>query len=282
MRISIKIFTFLFVFLFCLIPNSAICFDDQYAVSYTLRQYCGNDVNVRIPDFIDALPVTSIGERCFAGNEYINSVTIPDTVEEIGCYAFTETNIETISFEGDYLRIIGDGAFSLTLVNDIVLPERVDSLGNALFMSCYCLENIRFPENIYSIPMYMFFECVGLKEIELPSTIEVIGDSAFYGCTELKTIALPENLLTIDESAFESCGFEEVKLPSQIQFIYANAFANCESLSYCSLPSTLLYIDKTAFDGCSPDFTLGVVNNSLGHCFALENAIPYEIIDTDF
>ena len=41
-----------------------------------------------IPGYINGLPVVEIGERAFAGCEKITSVTLPDTVEVVGEYAF--------------------------------------------------------------------------------------------------------------------------------------------------------------------------------------------------
>lgn len=279
MHKSLKYILFFVSFLTCLVRASTMYAESQYNASCILQRYDGNEENVRIPSFINDLSITIIGERCFAGNESIRTVIIPDTIEEIGCYAFTATDIESIAFEGDYLKSIRDGAFSLTSIYEIVLPESVDSLGSALFMSCFSLDCIELPEIMYTLPTYMFFECVSLTDITLPDSIELIGNYAFYGCTELKTVVWPANLLTIEESAFESCGFERIELPSEIQFIHANAFACCESLTYCSLPQSLLYIDKSAFDGCSSDLVLGVIKDSVGYHFAVENAIPYQIID---
>ena len=57
--------------------------------SVIIARYIGNNLDVRIPPEIDGLPVMHIGNGAFRGSQ-LTSVFIPDSVTEIGMYAFDE------------------------------------------------------------------------------------------------------------------------------------------------------------------------------------------------
>jgi hypothetical protein len=52
-----------------------------------ITKYTGTGQKVRIPERIQNLPVTSVGEQVFAGKK-LTSVIIPDSVTHIGYGAF--------------------------------------------------------------------------------------------------------------------------------------------------------------------------------------------------
>jgi hypothetical protein len=53
----------------------------------TITKYVGRGGDVVIPDTIDGLPVTSIGDTAFAGFAELTSVLIPNSVMSIGYWA---------------------------------------------------------------------------------------------------------------------------------------------------------------------------------------------------
>ena len=66
--------------------------DFTYTVSadgVTIIGYRGDALRVQIPDQIDGIPVVAIGDRAFAGNTKIQSVTVPDGVVTVGWFAFS-------------------------------------------------------------------------------------------------------------------------------------------------------------------------------------------------
>src|SRR6266446_4190095 len=87
----------------------------------TITAYTGPGGVVTIPDTINGLPVTSIGDLAFYGAFYNNSslasVTIPDSVTSIGLYAFTDC---------------------LSLTN-VVIPASIVSIGGYAFYLCTSL-----------------------------------------------------------------------------------------------------------------------------------------------
>ena len=96
-------------------------------------KYTGSAENVVIPDTIDGVTITAIG-NAFSNNETIKSVEIPDTVEVIGKNAFLACNsLETVKMSSN-VKIIDEYAFGMcsNLIN-ITLPEGVESIGEGAF-----------------------------------------------------------------------------------------------------------------------------------------------------
>ncbi|MDR2417727.1 MAG: leucine-rich repeat domain-containing protein [Treponema sp.] len=75
----------------------------------TITDYSGSETNVRIPDRINGMPVTAIGEWAFALTP-LTSVVIPNSV-----------------------TTIGEGAFRGTQLTRVVIPNSVTTIGERAF-----------------------------------------------------------------------------------------------------------------------------------------------------
>ena len=77
-----------------------------------------------------------------------------------------------------------------TLLYNIKLPAsgNLHAVRGRAFKNCSSLEEIVIPEGVDSIGTNCFFGCGELEKITLPSTIRVIAKDAFSGCTSLKAI----------------------------------------------------------------------------------------------
>ena len=79
-----------------------------------------------IPEEIDFLPVTVIGESAFRDNISLEQIVIPETVTEIGSWAFR-------------------GCHSLKSID---LPEHLEKIGDFAFSDCRSLRKITIPESV--------------------------------------------------------------------------------------------------------------------------------------
>ena len=78
-------------------PSRDFTFD---ATTGTIKKYNGNDAVVNIPSEINGTPVTTIGNAAFRDSS-VTSVTIPDSVTEIGANAFAGcTNLTSVNYIG--------------------------------------------------------------------------------------------------------------------------------------------------------------------------------------
>ena len=115
--------------------------------------------SIVIPDKINGVMVTSIGEHEFYKNDVLESVTLPNE-----------------------LTTIGEDAFSgCTALTDINFPEKLSVIGEDAFYDCECLTNIELPSGLSIIGDHAFHGCDALSEIVIPASVTEIGFGAFFG-----------------------------------------------------------------------------------------------------
>ena len=268
----------------------------------------GNLTSVIIPD-----SVTNIDSFAFYGCSNLVSVTIGRGVENVGRWAFascsqlSDVHISdltawlNISFE-DYsanplhtatnLYLCGSLVTELTIpegitriadyafyglkgLTKVVIPDEVETVGNASFGACsnikdvtinqavcdgrlsrvfsiYSITNIVISESVTRIAEAAFSGCYSLMSISIPDGVSNIGEEAFYGCRSLAQIALPSNERGIAAAMFQGCAnLTSVTMPNGYFYIGDYAFYGCSSLVNVTMPDSVIYIGTSAFDGCN-------------------------------
>ena len=146
--------------------------------------------------------LTSIGNYAFYGNEALQEITVPSSVTEIGDYAFSECiKLEKVNFKKG-LESIGEGAFMLSGVRNIKLPESLEYLGVGAFYGCADLLTLDLNSKLCDIPDQAFFCCTSLTSISIPKGIESIGAEAFFNCCSASYLFIPESITAIGDRAF--------------------------------------------------------------------------------
>lgn len=174
------------------------------------------------------------------------SITIPNSVTSIGCYAFW-------------------GCSSLT---DIIIPNSVTSIEDDAFADCSSLTDITLPNSVTSIGGGAFAECSSLTSITMPNTVTSIGNGAFYHCSSLKNIAieivdwekrnyfanyvakssiLPESTFHYSYNGKKLEG--EIEIPTSVAGIGNYALYKCEDVIGIVIPNSVTSIGKQAFTG---------------------------------
>lgn len=214
--------------------------------------------------------VTTIGEQAFAGLFYLESASIPKSVNNIGRQAFRGSNLKSVTIAGsntvmeteafylcddlETLTImsgttkIGSYAFSgCSSLKSITLPDSVTQILDSAFQYCSKLETIRIPKNVKTIYDSTFANCTNLKNVEFNNALTKIDKLAFYNCTSLETLSFPASLKTIGESAFSGCtSLKKAELPDGLQYIKDYAFIDAP-LENLTVPSKLVSIGREAF-----------------------------------
>ena len=262
----------------------------------TITEYNGTDTVVVIPSKINGVTVTTIGTDAFLGLN-ITSVTIPDSVTEIGANAFAGcTNLTSVNYIGDWSKltiqsgnpavqdaaneqlfdfkfILNNTAVIVTRYNgtaaDVTIPSHykgkpVTMIDHAAFHDS-AVTSVTIPDSVTSIPDDAFAFCSQLTNISIPNSVTFIGFSAFNSCTSLKSITLPSSLSTIQSSAFYNCGnLETIRIPVSVTFIGNYAFAGCPSSMTVTYPGS-----KTQWDAITKGSNNDVLENNL-ICAVLE------------
>ena len=111
------------------------------------------------------------------------------------------------------------------LVENLIIPEGVTSIGESAFYYCQALENVTIPDSMISIGAYAFSECSSLKNITLPYGMTQIGRWAFEKCASLESVSIPATVTHIDWYTFSGCtSLKSVTIPDPVVSIGEKAF----------------------------------------------------------
>lgn len=138
------------------------------------------DTVIVVPDYIEDVPVTTIGASAFNGRTLPTEVIIPDTV----------TTIENAAF------------MNCTSLETIIIPDSVTYIGESAFQGCTALKNVIIGNGVKEIGDIAFKGCTALTAIDLGDTVETIGNGAFFGCDALAKVYVPASVNAIGSFAF--------------------------------------------------------------------------------
>ena len=223
----------------------------------------------------------TIGAFAFRESTYTGSLTIPDSVVEIGKGAFYQCeNLNGTLTLGRSLRTIGKEAFywcaftgSLTIPEGVAeiadgafsslhqfnrdrmfngtltLPSTLKTIGASAFSYADFSGELLIPDGVTSIGANAFEECDGFGgTLSLPDSVKTVGEWAFYLCKGFTGLKLSASLTKIEERSFAHMyGLKtEVVIPEGVTEIGESAF-QCSHMPSVRFPSTLKKIGKEAF-----------------------------------
>ena len=113
----------------------------------TITRYAGTNAAVIIPDTINGLPVTSIGDFAFENKTGVTNVTVPGSVANIGSCAFLGTGLTSFTV-GSSITNIGFAAFAFcSSLTNVTISGNVATIGGIAFRLDNALTGIYFLGN---------------------------------------------------------------------------------------------------------------------------------------
>lgn len=199
--------------------------------SITITEYTGPGGAVSIPESTNGLPVTSIGDEAFYESFYVASVTIPDSVTNLGLGAFEECYSLTNVTLGHGITRIGDESLAYCPgLATLQIPDSVTDIGNSAFGRSG-LRSVGFGANVTLLEDGAFFDCENLSSMPMLSGVTNIGSGVFEECWSLTNITFGSNLTTLGGGAFFGSGLRQVAVPGSVTNLGAAVFDFCGQLS---------------------------------------------------
>ena len=179
-----------------------------------------------------------ISEGMFKDETNIVAVTLPEGLPSIPNDTFSGcTNLRQVTLS-EGLTSIGNGAFYNCPIEQITLPESLETLGRNALLS--------------STATGPFEGCTELTSVTIPGSLTKMNDRCFYGCTKLESVVIEEGVTNIGQYAFAHCtALNEITLPESIKTCYLTAFAytGVTSLTWLKDPSLDMYYTMKSGDG---------------------------------
>lgn len=225
---------------------------DAYTDYIEIVSYIGKQSNVTVPDFLDGLPVMSIGEGAFTGSS-VESVELPKTVVKICDKAFFKcSSLKSVVMPN--VVIIEMSAFRDSSLETVDFPATLQSIGKYAFENT-CLKSITIPESVVFIGEYLFSGCKSLENFEIKSSNAEITARMFYGCSSLTDVTISDNIVKI-------CDY---------------AFAYCDNLNVVTIPKNVSAMGFGIFYK-TPNVVVKTVSGSEAESYAQKNGVKYELI----
>jgi hypothetical protein len=281
----------------------------------TITSYTGPGGAVAIPETINGLPVTGIGDSAFFGCTNVASVTLPNTLTSIGAWAFSDcTRLAGITIPGS-VTTIGDWAFEYcTNLAGITIPDSVTSIGEGAFDYCTGMTAATMGNGVTDIGSYAFEYCTNLTAAYFQGNAPAFGSSVFAGAPARvyylagttgwgpifasvpASLWDPQSQLayTVAGGQVTVTGYTGpggvLAVPGAITGLPVTtiadwAFFHCTTLTAITLPNSIIGIGMGAFYGCTnlasvtiPNSVTGIGNEAFYGCANLTAlSIPWSV-----
>jgi len=166
---------------------------NDHVFAYLPHSYSGA---YTVPDGIE-----SIASEAFFYCQHLTSVTIPNSVTNVGDFAFDQVGI-TAPVYNDYVFAYMPTSYSN---GTYIIPDGIESIAGGAFFYCNQFTSIILPNSVTNIGNYAFAECNRLTSITIPNRATTIGNAAFAVCRQLTSVTIPSSVVYIGDGAFDGC-----------------------------------------------------------------------------
>ena len=235
-----------------LIPTAASNFVvlDNGDGTCTLTKYTGVSDKIIIPSEVNGLTVIKIAgyfNDSTVTNVALTEVILPETLKEIGGFAFVKNKLGELKIPEGVENINGY-AFYYSGLTKVTLPNSLKYIGSWAFEG-NSLTTVKVPDKVTILNSGVFYNNK-LETINLPNTLTTIGTRAFQR-NNLKSITIPENVKYLGEEFMinNTVEVEEIRMPLALKG-FVNNNANILLKSGVEIPSgtsDFLFTNTTSY-----------------------------------
>ena len=202
--------------------------------------------NVTIPETVER-----IGDYAFAGSN-VSNVTIPASVKTIGTAAFAESGLNAITFaQGSQITLIPAEAFAGSKLYSIEIPASVTEIGDNAFADTNLMSVSFAGDAVETLGDYVFANCKLLTNVVLPDGISTMGDGVFYNCGELRQVVMPSVEELGDYTFFGCDQLTTVTFGDNATCLGNYTFTNCTALTTVTFGEQVNTLGEAVFAGCT-------------------------------
>ena len=211
-------------------------------------------------------------ESPFCNDSYIRYVVIEDGVTNVCDYAFYKCYYLSSITLPDTLIDIGDNAFEYSNIRTVVIPNNVTNIGNFAFAVCESLNSVTIGSSVINIGECAFYY-TALTSVTIPANVTNIGKRAFSYSFKLTSVTITNGVESIGDNAFEKCtALTSITIPNSVKSIGEKAFYECNALTSISIGNGVESIGYSAFYN-SPKLTSITVDKDNPNYYSEDNCL---------
>lgn len=248
-------------------PASDFTWETQADGTAIITEYVGESKHVVVPDMIDGIPVTALGEKAFY-EKLVTTVVVPDGISTIGAACFSGCNYLVSLRLPDQLEVMERALIeSCMRLIDFSLPQGLKKIEQGTLWFNSYLETLVLPEGLETIEAYNFLSMPSLYQVEVaPANKHFVvtedgllmtqDGTRLLHCIEWmcdkQELTIPAGVKEIDDFAFHyNTTVQRVVLPEGLERIGMLAFAMCPSLQELVIPASVTQLGVNADGGRS-------------------------------
>ena len=245
--------------------------------------------------------ITKIDDNIFKDCDKLETVTIPDTVTEIGIGAFEGCkSLKSINIPNEVTKIENNVFRGCSALTKMIIPNKVAEIGDESFADCELLENILLPDSVIAIGDCAFKNCINAfkDNVIIPNSTICLSLTAFDGCEKIEHFTIPVSMsafkalkvkeVTLDENVLKQLGYDvDYKEKGTDKQKLVSFKKNGQDVTSLDIPAIYTYEGKKykiteiadrAFDSCKslisvimPDSIIDLGKSSFAGCSSLKS-----------
>ena len=217
---------------------------------------------------------------------------IPESVRYISRIDLAYTSVEIdpankhLTFDGSGVLYAGDTLIACPPgVKTCTVKKGTRRIEECAFINAD-VEEVKLPDGLESIGKSAFFSCSKLKKVNVPGTVAVLPTCLFEYCYALTELELGEGIRYIDSDAMRSCSLETLTVPASVKAVGWQGVCGIRRLRFLG-PYTYLF-DAPSSDLpaiYNKDAAIYGVGGSFAETYAAKNKLffmPLSYYDSPF